>query len=133
MKIETKLLKLIKRAIPKAILDRESLYLAYNGCDCEDILTQIKEFKSQQGLKFEELNASIVMSILLYAEQYEMGYIESIENCSDLIKEYKQGLKEAKEYRVIRHQIFGKTELEKHLESGTSIPIHELTSKNDTI
>lgn len=130
MKLETKIHKIINKAIPKSLLDREDLIVAYGGKNCEEILNEIEQIKSQIGLKYSELNASVVMLILIYAEQHEVGYANTIEKCIDFSAFYKQSLKEAKEYRELRHQLFGKTKLELYIDDSQSYSLHEITKKN---
>lgn len=130
MKIETKIHKIINKAIPKSLMDRESLVIAYGGKDCEEISKEIEQIKSHVKLKFIDLNPKIVMLILIYAEQYEVGYANSIEKCRDLSAFYQKSLKEAKVYRDLRHKLFGKTKLEQYVENSKSYSLSEIINNN---
>ena len=51
MKLETKILKIIKKAIPLALLDREHfLECLGERAEGEEVLEEIEKIKSQRGL-----------------------------------------------------------------------------------
>lgn len=130
MKIETKIYKTIKKAIPLALLDREHfLECIGDRIEKESVTKEIEEIKSQKGLDFKDLDANIVNTILLYAEQQELGYAFSIENVKEMKVFYKRSMLLSKEFRELRHSIFGKTKLEEFMETAKSVDIFEYKDK----
>lgn len=130
MKIETKIYKIIKKAIPLALLDREHFLECISDCiEKESVVREIEEIKSQTGLAFKDLDANIVNMILLYAEQQELGYAFSIEKVKEMKVFHKRSMLLSKEFRDLRHSIFGKTKLEEFIDSAKSVDIFEYKDK----
>lgn len=127
MKPETKILKIINKAIPLALLDREHyLECLVDNDDKEEVIKEIKDIKSQCGLKIKDLDANIVNLILLYAEQQEQGYAFSIESVKDLKDSYNKSVLESKCFRELRHSIFGKTKLEQFCDSAKPVNVFDI-------
>lgn len=130
MKLETKIFKLINKAIPLALLDREHfLECLGNRAESEEVADEIEKIKSQRSLAFKDLDANIVNMILLYAEQQELGYANSIEGVKEMKVLYKKSMLSSSKFRELRHSIFGKTKLEEFMESAKSVNIFEYKDK----
>ena len=115
---------LLQRAIPFAILDRESLADAYNnkGPHADDARALCERFDGLKAKRFAYLDKTdlqLAMLAFIYAEQWESSLAESNPG-ADVEQRCRANVALFKE---LRHQVWGKTELEVSLESAELVDI----------
>jgi hypothetical protein len=120
---------LFKRAHHGAIKDRESYFHAVTSDEDKkevqetlDLIHRVKDKKVSELSSEEEVKG--LYYTLLYAEQWDDSLADSLgESDPQFTKNLK---KNAKEYKELRHLLFGKNKLELMLENAKSVTLDEI-------
>ncbi|KVP96839.1 hypothetical protein WJ97_13245 [Burkholderia ubonensis] len=121
---------LLKRALTCALLDRESLLDAYGGegTTAVEIRTQIASLQAIQGKKLAKMTPAEYHAACLafiYGEQWEQGLADSSPG-----KETEATCrKNVALFREVRLRRWGKTRLERDIETSIAVPLTELLKR----
>ncbi|MEJ6002516.1 hypothetical protein [Paucibacter soli] len=118
---------LLQRAISPAVLDRESLADAYGkkgetAAQAMDLAGKIQNLRGRRFDSLSEDELNVAMCAFIYAEQWEQSLAESRPG-KDVERRARRN---AAYFKTLRHQIWGKTQLEVSLERGTRVNIESL-------
>lgn len=118
---------LLQRAIPHAILDRESLVDAYSGAGkwAEDAMATATSLKALTGVKFRSMSPAqlqLAAEAFIYGEQWEQSFADSGPG-----EPYESTARaNAKLYREFRIKHWGQTRLESSMANAKLVDVRDV-------
>jgi hypothetical protein len=118
---------ILARAIEPAIADRTAYVDAYNGegPEADNARETIEGIKALVGKKFAKLNEQeldFAGQALLYAQYWEEGLADSQPNT----KYARESMRKVRHFKAARHHFWGKTNVERAVETSGSISVFDL-------
>lgn len=116
--------KLLQRAIPRAVQDRESLADAYSnkGEHAANAMATAERISALTGRKLAQLNEEelrTAFATFVFAEQWEASLADS--NPGKRVE--TQCRRNLAYFRALRHHLWGRSKLEAAMDEGTTIQV----------